>query len=187
MSSYQIERWDVIMSNNNKVPMLYVKPDLTFLDFIKANNFSVVCEISNTNNNFYDKKRFNGVVNRSSNIPNCRPNFFEQTNLYVITLDSKWNGYPKDLGVVKFYGLKQPLLKTEVNVGTKHPLSTRVPISTREPINKDIKNSISTRKPFIKENYSSNNSSFLKDNSIQISIAIVLVFSYIYYTKVILK
>ena len=111
MSNYQIMRWDVITAgnSNNKVPMIYIKPDTTFLEFIRANNFSVMCEISGTGIQ-YDGKQIPGVVDKSCFVPNCRPNFCEKTGWYVITLWSNWYGYPNigKEGVVKFFGLEKP-------------------------------------------------------------------------------
>lgn len=109
MSQYKIERWDVVMFNNSltKVPMIYIKPDITFLEFARNNNFSVACEISGTKT-VYDGKIIPGVVDKSCYVPSCRPNFCEKTGLYVITLWSNWYGYPDpdNLGTVIFSGLK---------------------------------------------------------------------------------
>jgi hypothetical protein len=109
MSEYKIERWDVVMFNNSltKVPMIYVKPDMTFLEFARSNNFAVACEISGTGT-VYDGKTIPGVVDKSCYVPNCRPNFCEKTGFYVITLWANWYGYPEPgkLGVVKFSGTK---------------------------------------------------------------------------------
>jgi hypothetical protein len=111
MSKYQIHRWDVVMfgNSNSKIPMIYVKPDITFLDFIRKNDYAVVCEIEGTGT-IYDGKQIPGIVDKSSYVPNCRPNFFEQTGYYVVTLWSNWYGYPNvDMnGEVKFLGLKEP-------------------------------------------------------------------------------
>ena len=35
MSMYEIKRWDVILDeNNNKIPMIYIEPDIYFLEFV---------------------------------------------------------------------------------------------------------------------------------------------------------
>ena len=103
MSEYKIERWDVVMFNNSltKVPMIYIKPDLTFLEFARNNNFAVACEISGTET-VYDGKIIPGVVDKSYNVPNCRPNFYEKTGFYVITLWANWYGYPEPGKLVIF-------------------------------------------------------------------------------------
>lgn len=112
MSSYDIKGWNVVMFNNSttKVPMIYVKPDVTFKEFVEKNSYAVVCEISGTGT-IYDGKKIPGVVDKSCFVPNCRPNFCEKTGYYVVTLWANWYGYPdpKNLGQVKFFGLEKPV------------------------------------------------------------------------------
>ena len=107
MSKYNIERWDVILSDssNDKIPMIYFKPDKELLEFIRVNNYAVLCEIIDTNT-IYDDKQIPGVVEKSSITPNCRQNFYEETEFYVISLWSKWYGYPdvENMGKVSFSG-----------------------------------------------------------------------------------
>jgi hypothetical protein len=116
MSEYKIERWDGVMFSNSitKYPMIYIKPDITFLEFIKENNYTVLCEIKGTNKN-YDNRVIPGIVDKSSNTPNCRPNFYEKTGLYVITLQTQWDGYPyiNSLGTVIFKGLNGKVTDNE--------------------------------------------------------------------------
>jgi len=110
MTTYEIKRWDVIMfgDSNSKTPMIYIVPDMYFLEFAKVNEFSLFCEISGTNSP-YDNLIVPVVINKSSNVPNCRPNFFAETNTYVVTLKMNWGGYPCKLGQVKFFGYKDPV------------------------------------------------------------------------------
>jgi hypothetical protein len=108
MSEYKIHRWDVIMSgsSNQKVPMIYIKPDLAFLNFIRDNNYAVLCKISGTGT-VYDGQMIPGVVAKSADVPSCRPNFFEKTGFYVVTLWANWYGYPvpDSLGTLSLSGL----------------------------------------------------------------------------------
>lgn len=109
MSVYPIERWDVVMSGNSitRVPMIYIKPTMEFLEFARANNFVVLCQINGTGT-VYDGKEIPGVVDKSCYVPSCRPNFCEKTGLYVISLWANWYGYPEPnkLGNVEFSGMK---------------------------------------------------------------------------------
>ena len=112
MSAYKIKRWDAVTGNNVlKRPMIYIKPDETFLSFARANKFAVLCEISGTGMN-YDHKpgspvKIPGIVSRSAMVPNCRPNYYAETEYYVVTLLAPWIGYPhKSMGSVKFFGLE---------------------------------------------------------------------------------
>lgn len=120
MSQYKIERFDVVMFGNSttKVPMLYIKPDLTFLEFARSNNYAVSVEINGTGT-IYDGKIIPGVVDKSCYVPNCRPNFYEKTGYYVITLWSNWYGYlePDKLGTVKFFGMKAPISDSYTHYG----------------------------------------------------------------------
>ena len=113
MTSYKIYRWDVVLfgNSNTKVPMIYIKPDLELLEFIKANSYTVACNINDTGT-IYDGKTIPGVVDVSCNVPNCRPNFCAKTGLYVITLWANWYGYPEPdkLGNVNFSGMKLPTI-----------------------------------------------------------------------------
>lgn len=117
MAEYDIKRWDGVMFGNSitKMPMIYIEPDLKFLQFVEANNYAVVCNITGTGM-IYDDVSIPGVVDRSCSIPNCRPNFYEETGYYVITLMGTWNGYPHPdkLGKVVFSGLNAP--EEEVDV-----------------------------------------------------------------------
>ena len=109
MSNYSIMRWDAVISStnsNNYVPMIYIKPDKDFLQLIKRNKNVIKADISGTNM-IYDLKPIAGIVSPSSLTPNCRPNYFDKTGYYVVTLVSNWYGYPDPqyLGNVKFSGL----------------------------------------------------------------------------------
>jgi len=143
MSKYEIKRWDVVMFDNSitKVPMIYVKPDLTFLEFIKSNNYAVMCEIEGTGT-VYDGKKIPGVVDKSCFVPNCRPNFFDKTGYYVITLHASWYGYPEPhkLGLVSFAGIN-----ATVKLGGKHKVQFEENIATDIP-QYELKNDKKTHK-----------------------------------------
>jgi hypothetical protein len=56
--------------------MIYIKPDLSLLKFVREeNHFVVECEISGTGT-VYDGKKIPGIMEKSCYIPNCHPNFF---------------------------------------------------------------------------------------------------------------
>ena len=138
--TYEIKRWDGVLFGNSitKVPMLYIEPDLNFLTYAKDNDYTINISISNTGG-VYDLKNVVGTVNKSSDIPNCRPNFFEKTNLYVITLYAEWNGYPPidQLGTINVIGMKSP----DTAVITS-PLTTSQSINNNNEDNDEHKKSI---------------------------------------------
>lgn len=118
MPKYDIERWDSVINGNNTfpMPMIYFKPDENFFDYAKKNDYQVLVEIEGTGSE-YDNKKIVGVINSSANYPTYRPNFYEKTKYYVITLASGWIGYPKNNGRMIIRGLNGPdkidIVKTE--------------------------------------------------------------------------
>ena len=109
MAKYEIYRWDPIVYGNNvhPFPTIYIKPDKTFLDFAHENKNSVIVKIEGTNT-IYDGKAMVGIVSSTAEKPNCRPNFFNKTGLYTISLYANWYKYPdyKSLGTAVITGLK---------------------------------------------------------------------------------
>jgi hypothetical protein len=105
--TYKIHRWDAVQfSTIKKFAMIYITPDLAFLEFAHNNNYQVIAQISGTQK-IYDHRKMQGTVDKSGSVPNCRANYFEKTGYYVIILDAPWEGYPtlEHLGEVSFVGL----------------------------------------------------------------------------------
>lgn len=109
MPKYEIQRWNPILleGNNEPFPMIYIKPDDNFFDYIKENNYLFLVTISDTNS-VYDNKEIIALADMSAFFPNYRPNFFNETGFYVLTLFSSWNGYPSSNGTILIQGLKGP-------------------------------------------------------------------------------
>lgn len=114
-NTYRIESWNPIGNNIKICPSLYIKPDMNFMDILRKNNWRVLCKISNTNTS-YDGHTYVANVNTSGNVPNCRPNFFDKTGFYIITLTSNadvgvpntiyWLGYPENNGEIEILDRK---------------------------------------------------------------------------------
>jgi hypothetical protein len=109
MSFYNIKSWNVVLGPDgiNQVPMIFIEPDLAFLDAARKNNQRLSCLFHGTNTPIYftyDGAPIMGSVNSSCIVPNCRPNFCNKTQYYAITLDIPWRGYPVNNGVVQFFG-----------------------------------------------------------------------------------
>ena len=104
MAQYKIERWDVILANDKRTPIVYIKPDLAFIELINKYKGKIICKIQDTQTN-YDNNEIGGLAYQSAFIPNCRPNFYEKNGYYVIILESCWLGYPSPdkLGYVYIY------------------------------------------------------------------------------------
>lgn len=121
MATYKIVRWDpVVFGNNvNPFPMIYIKPDKTFVEFSVENNNTLIVKIDGTDT-IYDGHAMVGVVKPSGDgnqqtscskekTVDCRPNFFEKTGLFTITLFARWYEYPscpEKMGTATFTGLK---------------------------------------------------------------------------------
>lgn len=128
MAKYEIVRWDpVVFGNNaNPFPVIYIKPDEAFLQFAVENKNTIIVKIDGTNT-IYDGKAMVGVVNPSGDTPNCRPNFFEKTGLFTISLYARWYEYPTcGNGTATITGLKGKYKAPPVNVP---PYKPPVPIS----------------------------------------------------------
>lgn len=95
MSTYEIKRWDAVIFGTGTVasPMLYIKPDKRFIDFIHKNNNIISCTVKGSNTPF-DDYPVAGFVYKSSDVPNYRPNFFNTTGYYAIVLIANWIKYP---------------------------------------------------------------------------------------------
>ena len=81
---------------------IYIKPTLEILSFFnRAPMHRGVVKIRNTGS-CYDNRNMFCTIDKSSDVPNTRDNFFNSTGLYVITLDAEWFGYPLKNGEVEF-------------------------------------------------------------------------------------
>lgn len=101
----QILRWDAVIpgSRCEPKPMVYVEPDLILLEYIQQNKGKQILVSIQNSNSFYDNTSYFAVIDKSANVPSCRPNFYEFTQLYVITLDTPWMGYPENNGNLLLY------------------------------------------------------------------------------------
>lgn len=95
---YTIERWDSVIPQGKSTPnpMIYVKAD----DLLKNKERQEVAVRLVDTGCIYDGLMTTAVVFNSGEYPVLRPNFFEQTGLYVIVLDMPWQRYPPANGSV---------------------------------------------------------------------------------------
>lgn len=81
---------------------IYIKPTLEVLKFFqKSPMYRAVVKIGGTGT-CYDNRNIFAIISKSSDVPNCRQNFFNSTGLYVITLETNWYGYPLQNGYVEY-------------------------------------------------------------------------------------
>lgn len=145
---YKIYRWDAVLFKNDidPTPIIYVKPEKELLDFVEKNKDLLLVKLHSPGS-IYDNKKVVGRWYKSSEIPNCRINFFEETGLYVIALYAPWHGYPDCLGECSVYGVKGGVKATDVNLPSEPPVDRsiskqNIPLRTpTEPIIANIVNS----------------------------------------------
>ena len=102
-STYEIQGWDPILNGENTMAMIYVKPDINLLQiFNNSIDKNVLLSISDSGTLAYDNKVVWGVIDKSSDIIANRQNLFNNSGLYVITLNITWFGYPLNNGNVTF-------------------------------------------------------------------------------------
>lgn len=109
MPEYDIERWDAVIPKDTTFPfpMIYIKPDTDFVNYAKENDYMVLVTVKNTASK-YDDNAYVGIIDSSGYFPNARPNFYNKTGYFVITLFSTWNGYPPQNGKILIQGAKGP-------------------------------------------------------------------------------
>lgn len=81
---------------------VFIKPTLEMLRFFNRSVFHRgVVRVVDSNSCYDGPNRF-ATIDKSSDVPNCRQNFYNATGLYVITLDTQWQGYPLKNGTIEF-------------------------------------------------------------------------------------
>jgi len=108
MPTYDIQRWDAVIppGKTEPYPMIYIKPDKDFIEYAKANDYRVAVVTSETGS-IYDIEPVMGLVDSSALFPTIRPNFYDETGYYVITLLARWLGYPDTNGKVIIQGMDE--------------------------------------------------------------------------------
>jgi hypothetical protein len=149
--TYKIYRWDAVLFKNDidPTPIIYVKPEKELLEFVEKNNNTLLVKLHSPGS-IYNNKKVVGRWYKSSEIPNCHINFFEETGLYVIALYAPWHGYPDCLGECSVYGVKGGVKATEVNIPSDPPVDQSISnrkISLRTPAEPTLGNVINSRLP----------------------------------------
>jgi hypothetical protein len=107
MPNLVIERWDPVLVGNNSqpMPMIYVKANESLRKYFELNKMMVAVIISDTKS-IYDGKVIGAVADCSGFYPDYRPNFYNKTGFYTLTLSSAWYHYPKFNGMVEITGFE---------------------------------------------------------------------------------
>ena len=126
--------WNPLLDGTNHIrPSVYIQPTLELLQFFQRSVLHRgVVEIEGSGS-CYDGVNLFATIDKSSNVPNCRQNFYNGTGLYVITLEAMWNGYPPQAGVIKFKdGIVNELIRYASPSATSlpSPLASALPSGT---------------------------------------------------------
>lgn len=99
----EIISWNPINTNTSSLhACVYIKPTLEILEFFnRSPNHKGVVMIGGTSS-CYDNKNIFCYIEKSSDVPNTRDNFYNSTNLYVIVLNTLWYGFPEKKGYIEF-------------------------------------------------------------------------------------
>uniref|UniRef100_A0A6C0KDL9 Uncharacterized protein n=1 Tax=viral metagenome TaxID=1070528 RepID=A0A6C0KDL9_9ZZZZ len=106
--SLPILQWNPINDEYGNVKAsIYIKPTLSLLEFANRNtsngNRTMMVQINGTDHPVYEGSVPLAILDKTSDVPECRQNFFNATGLYLMTLSLTWNGYPNTNGAVTFY------------------------------------------------------------------------------------
>jgi len=104
IETFDIVSWNPIYINGEIVnACVYIKPTLNLLQFFQdAVMNNVLMNVTGTNSQ-YDNKIVFGTIDRTSDMQTSRTNFFNDTGLYMVTMDHIWKGYPMHNGKIHFY------------------------------------------------------------------------------------
>jgi hypothetical protein len=106
MNQYKIIRWDSVMINSKKTPVIYIKPDSKLLEHASRNNNELTILISETGTE-YDSHKLTSKLEKSNVISHNECDYFGRTGNYVLSLPSHWYGYPhpSNLGTLTIGGM----------------------------------------------------------------------------------
>jgi hypothetical protein len=106
--SLPILQWNPINTEYGEIKSsIYIKPTLSLLEFANRNvsngNRTLMVQISGTGHPVYDGTSTLAILDKTSDVPECRQNFYNATGMYLMTLNVPWFGYPNKNGSVTVY------------------------------------------------------------------------------------
>lgn len=137
MPEYEIKSWNAIIPKeaNYPLPSVYIKPDKNFADYAKENNYTVLITVKDTNSK-YDTASVLAVIDSSGYYPDYRPNFYNKTGYFILTLLSEWIGYPPKNGKITIRGNEG---EDKITVESKKPFVVPQAIELYEPKKDSLK------------------------------------------------
>jgi hypothetical protein len=134
--SLPILQWNPITDSYGEVKAsVYIKPTLAFLDMVNRNssngNRTLMIHIKDTDHPMYENRAIYATLDKTSDSPECRQNFFNTTGVYLLTCNMPWYGYPNRYGSVTIYKgvlddteIKKEFEKTSTSTSTPTPEPT---------------------------------------------------------------
>jgi len=145
--SLPILQWNPINTEYGEIKSsIYIKPTLSLLEFANRNvsngNRTLMVQISGTGHPVYDGTSTLATLDKTSDVPECRQNFYNATGMYLMTLNLPWFGYPNKNGSVTVY---EGVLTDKGNVSKESspPSSPRSP--SPAPAEKSVVENYETR------------------------------------------
>lgn len=130
---------------------VFIKPTLEMLRFFNRSVFHRgVVRVVDSNSCYDGPNRF-ATIDKSADVPNCRQNFYNATGLYVITLDTQWQGYPLKNGTLEFQeGIVNEIVDfvdpkdnslSALNLPSCQSTPSNLPVICRDELTDEIENS----------------------------------------------
>ena len=106
--SLPILQWNPINTECGEIKSsIYIKPTLSLLEFANRNvsngNRTLMIQITGTDHPVYEGVSTLAILDKTSDVPELRQNFYNATGMYLMTLNLPWFGYPNKNGSVTFY------------------------------------------------------------------------------------
>lgn len=144
--SLPILQWNPINTEHGEIKTsIYIKPTLSLLEFANRNasngNRTFMIQIEGTGHPVYDGVSTLAILDKTSDVPECRQNFYNATGMYLMTLNLAWFGYPNKNGSVTFY---EGILSGKESAPSLPPQPTLKP-SEPEPAEKSVVENYETR------------------------------------------
>ncbi len=156
----KIVKWNPINDEYGDVrASVFIKPTLELLEFANRNvsngNRTMMVRLSGTGNAIYDGAPFLAILDKTSDAPNCRQNFFNTTGLYVLSLSVRWFGYPENLGEVTFLeGVLEDTYGNDANVGLNINENTDDDVDeNKDDVDENAEDDVDENTEDVKENY----------------------------------
>lgn len=177
-----IVTWNPINTRTSNLhSSIYIKPTLEILEFFnRSPNHTGVVRIGGTGS-CYDNQNMFAIIDKSSDVPNKRDNFYDSTGLYAITLNTLWYGFPLKNGYIDFQeGIVNNIVqyvstcdKASNNLDNSEKNNKNEKNENKNEKNEKIQNTKETYEGPISEDYSNKNNKKCKSKGLDNNILLI--------------